>query len=128
MEFYLSILVYVTVVARHLQGMVIPPPGPLDRVIQLQLLELTQGSSLADGLVLAGTIVEGGPVFDRPRKILGGKTVHPGHEFIDFAFQLEKCPRFTFGYSCQDWVPAECEVHRHLLYQGRLCSCRVNVC
>jgi len=101
---------------------------PIDRLIQMQLLRFTNGRSLADGLVLAGTIVEGGPVIGRSRKILGGRSVHPGLEYIKFDLRLEKCPPLTFGYGCLDWVPAECEVTRHLLVQSSVCTCKVNVC
>lgn len=100
----------------------------MDEIIQTQLLQFTKGGTLADGLVLAGTIVEGGPVFGRPRKILGGRSVHPGLDYLNFGLRVEKCPRFTFGYECMDWVPQECEVTRHLLVQDRLCTCKVNVC
>lgn len=94
----------------------------------MRLLEFTQGSALADGLVLAGTIVEGGPVYGRSRRILGGRTVHPGIAFLKFAFKIEGCPQFTFGYHCKSVVSPECEVTRHLLFQMKLCTCKVDVC
>ncbi|WAR03333.1 hypothetical protein MAR_009891 [Mya arenaria] len=109
-------------------GISVSTNGGMDRLIQLQLLQYTQGSTLVDGLVLAGTIVEGGPVYGRDRKILGGQSVHPGLAFVDFGFQLDKCPPRTFGYQCKSWVPVECEVNRHLVYRGKLCTCKVNVC
>jgi hypothetical protein len=108
--------------------MAVAPRGPMDEVIQLRLLELTQGSSLVEGLVLAGTIVEGGPVFGRPRRILGGQSVHPGLKLLDFAFKIVKCPTFTFGYHCKNWVSPECAVTRHMMFRMKLCTCVVDVC
>lgn len=103
-------------------------PAPIDKMIQLRLMEYTQGSALADGLVLAGTIVEGGPVTGRPRRILGGKTVHPGISYLNLTFEVEQCPPVTFGYNCSDYVSPECEVVRHLLFEMKLCTCKVDVC
>lgn len=106
-------------------GMVL---NPVDGMIQLRLLEFTQGRSLADGLVLAGTIVEGGPVSGRPRRILGGKTVHPGVSYLNLPYEVDTCPPVTFGYHCLDWVSKECDVTRHLLHDMKLCTCKTDVC
>lgn len=94
----------------------------------MQLLQYTKGTALADGLVLAGTIVEGGPVTGRPRKILGGRDVHPGLEYLNFGMRVEKCPTPTFGYECLEGVKPECEVTRHLLVDSSVCTCKVDVC
>ena len=64
---------------------------PVDSVIRLQLLDYVQGGAdFADGLVLAGTIVEGGPVKGRRRKILGGKQIFPGLSGLPYFRQNEQ--------------------------------------
>ena len=82
----------------------------------------------ADGIVLAGTIVEGGPVTGRPRLILGGTHVHPGLVQLPGGGPIESCPEFTHIFKCEMNVPAECLVVRHLLRKHQLCRCKVNVC
>ena len=83
---------------------------------------------MADGFVLAGTIVEGGPVIGRPRLILGGRHVNPGPLQLPGGEKLEYCPEFMFRYKCETSVPDECLVLRHLINKHRLCVCKVNVC
>ena len=126
--FFILIICYKFILKRNDWLVTGLPVVPADRVIQLQLIQLMQGGGLADGLVLAGTIVEGGPVIGRRRKILGGQSVHPGLEYVNIGFQLDKCPQRTFGYQCRSRVPPECAVNRHLLYRGQLCTCTVDVC
>ena len=81
-----------------------------------------------NGVVLAGTIVEGGPVTGRPRLILGGKHAHPGLVQLPGGGLIQDCPEFTLDYKCETSVPKECLVVRHLLTKRQLCKCKVNVC
>ncbi|KAH3892013.1 hypothetical protein DPMN_016124 [Dreissena polymorpha] len=107
------------------QGSSIGVPLPIDHITWLNSM---YRRFIADGLVFAGTIVEGGPVFGRSRMILGGNPVHPGLEHTTFGFKIDRCPDTTFGYTCESWVPQECEVNRHLFQGDKLCICKVNVC
>ena len=94
----------------------------------MRVLELIHTTALADGLVLAGTIVEGGPVKGRRRRILGGEKVRSGRRFFPNIEKLQKCPPMTLWYHCENLVPTECEVIRYLLFRSGVCTCRVNVC
>lgn len=128
MELLSTFMFCIFLLENTVNGLSLSGHGPVDHMIHLRLLEFTQGSSLADGLVLAGTIVEGGPVYGRPRRILGGRTVHPGLRYVNYGFKIDECPQFTFGYHCKSIVSPECEVTRHLMYRMNLCTCKVDVC
>ena len=104
------------------------PINALDQEIRRHVLALIQPTMFEDGVVLAGTIVEGGPVTGRPRLILGGKHAHPGLVQLPGGGLIQDCPEFTLDYKCETNVPKECLVVRHLLTKRQLCKCKVNVC
>ena len=104
------------------------PINALDQEIRRHVLALIQPTMFEDGVVLAGTIVEGGPVTGRPRLILGGKHAHPGLLQLPGGGLIQDCQEFTLDYKCETSVPKECLVVRHLLTKRQLCKCKVNVC